>query len=201
MVLSSSFPPALGWNSCRREWGSAQGHGVLPHPGCVVVEVPESPPGAALGTRGLLRGCSQPELCPQLRGIPLRCCHDSPERGSLRCPPGELGIPWHRAPRAADPFPRRSGKQKGRKVSCGFPGLPFPAGSRGPGPLASSAAPGARQVPVAAVTVSMETELHPGHRGRGCVPLPTGTLSALRGAWKWKSLKCVANVWRNPKET
>lgn len=63
-----------------------------------------------------------------------------------------------------------------------------------PAPHASSPAPGARQVPVAAVTVSMETgpaQQHPGDRGRGgrgvCPPPhgdtpPSGVRSAPGGA-------------------
>lgn len=59
-MLSYSFPPAVGWKRGRRAWGTAQGHGVLLHPVCepswngfVAVEGQESPPRAALPTRGL----------------------------------------------------------------------------------------------------------------------------------------------------
>lgn len=103
-VVWSCPPPSLrqwGRAGGRREWGSAQGHGVLPHPtcerfwnGCVVVEGQESPPGAALPTRGLLQWCSHPGLRPHLRrkggyGNSMICCHDSPEHGPLPvpCPP------------------------------------------------------------------------------------------------------------------
>lgn len=224
--------PSVGWNRGRREWASAQGHGLLPHPvcerswnGCVVVQGQESPPRAALPSRGLLQGCSHPQLRPHLPGKggggnSIRCCHGSPEHGSLPVPlpPRQLGIPGspgthlRQGPRPQHPFsPCRCGeavwqaerRRVGTRRSLSQPGEVVPA------PCASPPAPGARQVPVAAVTVSMETgpaQLHPGDRGKGrpwgCVPLPTGARWLPGCAQREKmEIPQVASVWRNPKET
>lgn len=196
-----------------------------------------SAPGVAVswwkGRNPLLAQLCPPRGCcravPMLSSVPTSAGREAVESPSAvamtapstapsRCPshrdssafPAPLALTSARSRGCRIPFPlpAQGGGLGSRKEACGSPMFPFPAGSGAPGPCASSPAPGARQVPVAAVTISMETgpaPLHPGDRGRGrrgdVSPSPRGhCIQAPKGSVKME-IPQVASVWRNPKET